>query len=219
MIQHRLAGVYAITDNKLLADDKLLWAAEQALKGGASVLQYRHKTVDGSSAQVFANRKSQACSLVNLCHRYQALMLVNDDVDLCLAAGADGVHLGQGDTGLEEARQRLGDAAVIGITCHNQDELVLNAQKKGANYVALGRFFPSATKPDAAAASVEDLQRIRRITSLPIVAIGGITADNGKTLITAGADMLAVINYLFSSDQVQQRAQALTQLFTHPRSH
>jgi thiamine-phosphate pyrophosphorylase len=143
---------------------------------------------------------------------------VNDDVDLCQAAGANGVHLGQGDMQLVEARRRLGPAAVIGITCHNKHELVIAAQQQGADYVALGRFFSSATKPTASAASIEDLKRIRQLTQLPIVAIGGVDANNGGELIAAGADMLAVIHYLFSSDQVQQRARTLAHLFTHARS-
>lgn len=209
----RLAGVYAITDDKLLPADKLLLAAEQALKGGVSVLQYRSKSVKS-----FALRQQQVSALTQLCHQYHALLLVNDDVDLCQAAGADGVHLGQGDLQLAEARRRLGTSAVIGISCHNRDELVDAAQKQGADYIALGRFFLSSTKPAAPPASIEDLRRIRQLTQLPIVAIGGINADNGSELIAAGADMLAVIHYLFSSDQVQQRAQTLSRLFTHARS-
>lgn len=214
---NKLAGVYAITDNKLLPDAELLPAAEQALKGGVSVLQYRSKA-GGESPLTFAQQLRQAAGLKNLCHQYQALLLVNDNVDLCLAVSADGVHLGQGDLQISEARRRLGPEAIIGITCHNNDQLVLDAQHQGANYIALGRFFPSATKPNAPGASIDDLRRIRQLTSLPIVAIGGVTADNGSQLIAAGADMLAVIHYLFSDDQVQQHAQALSQLFTHPRS-
>lgn len=209
-----LAGVYAITDDQLLPDSKLLTAAEQALKGGVSVIQYRSKAIE-SKAKTFSQQQIQASALVRLCHQYHALMLINDDVDLCQAAGADGVHLGQGDMKLAEARLRLGQQSVIGITCHNKDELVLSAQQQGADYVALGRFFPSATKPNASVASIDDLRRIRQLTHLPIVAIGGINADNGGQLIEAGADMLAVINYLFSNDQVQPRAQTLSQLFTH----
>lgn len=218
MTPFRLAGVYAITDNKLLPDAKLLWAAEQALMGGVSVLQYRNKP-DTDSPLVFAQRLRQAAALVELCHKYQALLLVNDDLELCQAAFADGVHLGQTDTQLAEARYRLGEKAIIGITCHNSDNLVLAAQQQGADYVALGRFFPSLTKPTAPAADIKDLTRIRRLTSLPIVAIGGVDMNNGRQLIDAGADMLAVIHYLFSSDQVQQRAQSLSQLFTNTRSH
>ena len=214
---HRLAGVYAITDNQLLPDDKLLQAAELALQGGVSILQYRCKNADDNSSS-FSRRRQQASALVALCHQYNALLLVNDDVDLCQAAEADGVHLGQNDMTLTEARRRLGRDAVIGISCHNSDALVLSAQQHGADYVALGRFFPSATKPDAPAASIDDLERIRLLTSLPIVAIGGIDANNGRQLIEAGADMLAVIHYLFSSNQVRQRAHVLAQLFNHTRS-
>ena len=215
--RHKLAGVYAITDNKLIPDNKLLWAAEQALKGGVSVLQYRNKA-DSNPGLTFADRQRQVAALSQLCHGYRAILLVNDDIDLCQAGNADGVHLGQGDTELAEARRRLGFDAVIGVTCHNRDDLVVTAEQRGADYIALGRFFPSATKPGAPAASIADLIRIRQITRLPIVAIGGVSAENGSHLIAAGADMLAAIHYLFSDEQIQHRAQTLSQLFTHTRS-
>lgn len=206
-------GVYAITDDSLIADDRLLEVCEQALLGGVSVLQYRSKAVDKS----FALRRSQAAALTSLCERYGAHLLVNDDIDLCQAANAHGVHLGQQDGSVIEARRRLGYQAIIGVTCHNQDALVMEAQRQGATYAALGRFFPSQTKPGASAASIDDLKRIRSMTSMPLVAIGGVTADNGAALLQAGADMLAVIHYLFSGNDVTDRASALSRLFRHTR--
>src|SRR5690606_10356627 len=110
-----------------------------------------------------------------------------------------------------------GPQAIIGVTCHNRDDLVLAAEKQGATYAALGRFFPSNTKPEASAASIEDLKRIRSQTRLPLVAIGGVTTDSGSELLEAGADMLAVIHYLFSAEDVFARAQALSSLFRHTR--
>ncbi len=201
------SGVYAITDEHLLSDARLIPAVEQALAGGVRIIQYRRKTGD------FRDRVAQAAALKTLCHSLQASLIINDDIDLCQAVGADGVHLGQSDTTLPEARYRLGPTAVIGVSCHDQPALVTAAEQQGASYVALGRFFPSLTKPDAPAADIGNLRRIRQQTRLPIVAIGGITADNGKELISAGADMLAVINYLFAAQDIQTRARELTKLF------
>ncbi|MEX2334711.1 MAG: thiamine phosphate synthase [Pseudohongiella sp.] len=205
--QFAASGVYAITDEHLLTDATLLTAAEQALTGGVRVLQYRRKTGE------FRDRVTQAAALKALCRRYQASLIINDDIDLCQAIDADGVHLGQSDTALVDARYRLGPGAIIGISCHDEPALVAMAERHGASYIALGRFFPSRTKPDAPAASIENLRVIRQQTTLPIVAIGGITAENGRSLIDAGADMLAVINYLFAAQDIQARARELNNLF------
>lgn len=201
------SGVYAITDERLLTDTTLLPSVEQALAGGVRVLQYRRK------AGEFRDRVVQAAALKTLCRHYHASLIINDDIDLCQAVEADGVHLGQSDTALAEARYRLGPQAVIGISCHDNPALVATAQQQGASYIALGRFFPSHTKPDAPAASVDKLHLIRQQTDLPIVAIGGITAENGSMLIDAGADLLAVINYLFAAPDIKARARALNDLF------
>lgn len=202
-----LKGVYAITDQRLLPGNQLFEAASKALAGGTKILQYRNKSDN------FRQQVVQACRLKILCHQHQALLLINDDIDLCQACDADGVHLGQSDTALSEARERLGPGAVIGVTCHNELNLVERAQRAGADYVAIGRFFQSHTKPDAPLATIDDLCRIRAATPLPIVAIGGITNENAPDLLNAGADMLAVIHYLFSTPDVTARATALHALF------
>lgn len=202
-----LKGVYAITDQRLLAGNLLFEAASKALAGGTKILQYRNKSDN------FREQVVQACRLKILCHQHQALLLINDDIDLCQACNADGVHLGQSDIALSEARERLGPEAVIGVTCHNELNLVERAQRAGADYVAIGRFFQSNTKPDALLATIDDLHRIRAATTLPIVAIGGITNENAPVLLNAGADMLAVVNYLFSTPDVTARAIALHALF------
>ena len=112
-----------------------------------------------------------------------------------------------------EARQRLGEEAIIGITCHSDLSLALRAQAAGADYVAFGRFFPSHTKPNAPPASIQVLQQAKAQLAIPIVAIGGINAENGQALVTAGADMLAVIHTLFASADVEAEAKALNALF------
>ncbi len=201
-------GVYAITDETLLPGAQLQTAVEQALQAGLGLLQYRNKKLPWQA------RCDEAARLLTLCRRYNTPLLINDDVDLCLESGADGVHLGQGDTKLVEARQRLGTQALIGITCHSDLQLALQAQDKGADYVAFGRFFPSATKPNAPPASIDVLRAARKELSLPIVAIGGINAENGGTLIDAGANMLAVIHYLFANPNIGARVETLNSLFS-----
>ncbi len=200
-------GVYAITDEALLTAALLCERVQAALEAGLSLLQYRNKQ------SPWAERVAQCQDLKTLCEKFQTPFVINDDVDLCLQVGADGVHLGQGDARLRSARQRLGDSAIIGITCHNNLSLAQDAESQGASYVAFGRFFPSSTKPVAPPATLQDLRQARAQLRLPIVAIGGINAENGVTLIDAGADMLAVIHYLFATPDVYTRTRQLNSLF------
>ncbi len=200
-------GVYAITDSTLLPAELLIKRVQAALEGGLSLLQYRNKHAS------WAERVAQCQALNTLCGQFQTPLLINDDVDLCLEVGAQGVHLGQGDARLREARLRLGDQAIIGITCHNSVPLAREAEALGASYVAFGRFFPSSTKPLAPAAKLEDLRQAHSALQVPIVAIGGINAENGAALIGAGADMLAVIHYLFAFPDVSARVRQLNSLF------
>jgi thiamine-phosphate pyrophosphorylase len=201
------SGVYAITDSQLLSGEQLPEAVHAALRGGIRVLQYRNKTA------AFADQVREAATLKALCDAYNVPLLINDDIDLCQAVDASGVHLGQSDTTVADARYRLGATAIIGSTCHNRADLIKSAELAGADYVAVGRFFDSHTKPQAPQTSIDELRQLRAATQLPIVAIGGITADNGGDLIKAGADMLAVIHYLFATSEIESRAKALCQLF------
>lgn len=201
-------GLYAITDSTLMPDDETMLAQlTQALDGGARIVQYRDKSSDS------AHRLRQAQRLNELCTRYAVPLLINDDVELALASGAAGVHLGQQDGSLTAARQRLGSAAIIGITCHDQLDLALQARAGQADYVAFGAFFPSATKPEAKPAPLSLLHRARQQLDCPIVAIGGISVDNAAQIIEAGADMVAVIHALFASADIQARAEQFARLF------
>lgn len=199
-------GLYAITDEHLLAG-RLLISVEQTLQAGTRVIQYRNKH------DTFATQVEEASALKSLCRLYGALLLINDNSQLCQAVEADGIHIGQGDMKLLEARQRLGPNAVIGVSCHNNAELARQAEIGGADYIAAGRFFASQTKPDAPQASISELQAMRAQTRLPIVAIGGVNAENGTPLLEAGADMLAVIHYLFGGNDVAARTRQLANLF------
>ncbi|MNQ39661.1 Thiamine-phosphate synthase [compost metagenome] len=205
----KLRGLYAITDSQLLAGGKLLPYVEAALKGGARLLQYRDKSSDE------ARRLREAEALGELCTRYGASLIINDDAELAARLGV-GLHLGQGDGSLAAARALLGRQAIIGGTCHASLELAANAAGEGASYIAFGRFYNSQTKPGAPAASLELLEQAKQRFHLPIVAIGGVTLDNAPELIARGASMVAVIHALFgaaSAAEVERRARAFSALF------
>jgi len=206
---NKLRGLYAITDSRLLADGRLLPYAEAALRGGARLLQYRDKSGNDST------RLREAGALRELCERHGATLIINDDAELAARLGA-GLHLGQEDGSLATARALLGGRAIIGATCHASLELAAQARRDGASYVAFGRFFNSNTKPGAPSATPEILAQARQATSLPIVAIGGVTVDNAPQLIAGGADLVAVIHALFAAEsaaEVERRARAFSALF------
>lgn len=204
-----LCGLYAITDTAIAArrGRALADMVAAALRGGARIIQYRDKI---SSAE---QRHATAVLLRDLCEKFNALFLINDDVELALACSAHGVHLGQSDTGLQHARARLGPDHIVGISCHSDLALALRAEQHGANYIALGRFFPSQTKPQAPPAGIETLRTIRAQIKTPIVAIGGVTPQNAPQLIAAGADMIAAIAGVFDTDDVEVAAREYTKLF------
>jgi thiamine-phosphate pyrophosphorylase len=199
--------LYAITDSQLLAGDKLFSAVKAALNGGCKLVQYRDKSNNHQQ------RLAEAKTLLSLCSQHNAKLLINDDVSLAQEIGAHGVHLGQSDTNAVAARIILGSSAIIGITCHDSLTLAQQALKDSANYIAFGRFFPSSTKPDARPAPVSLISEARaQFGSTPIVVIGGITLDNGKQLLNAGADMLAVCHSLFSAEDITAQARKFIEL-------
>ena len=202
-----LRGLYAVTDPGLCPDESLPRQVEEALNGGCRLVQYRDKRGDR------ALRQTLACQLLERCRRYQALLIINDDVRLAGDIGAHGVHLGRDDPDPETARALLGEAAIIGVSCYNRLDLALSAAGRGVDYLAFGRFFPSRTKPHAVQAETGLLKRARELIDLPLVAIGGITPENGAPLIAAGADMLAVIHGLFGQPAVDTASRRLCDLF------
>ncbi len=203
-------GLYAITDALLIPDHRLLEAVEQALLGGAQLIQYRDKSDDA------ARRLAQAQQLNALCQRYQIPLLINDDVELAAAAGAAGVHLGKDDPPLAAARARLGEAALIGVSCYNQLDLALAAERAGADYVAFGAVFPSPTKPTEIRASIALLREAHAALRTPIVAIGGVTPDNAPLLLDVGVDALAVVSGVFGQPDIRAAAARYAELFILP---
>ncbi|MCV6588831.1 MAG: thiamine phosphate synthase [Marinobacterium sp.] len=211
MPRYPLHGLYAITDSSLMPDDAtLLHAVCQALQGGANLVQYRDKSTDS------VKRLRQARALVELCEQYQVPLLINDDIELAILSGAAGVHLGQSDGNHAQARTQLGPEAIIGITCHDSLTLAQQAVTNNVDYIAFGAFFTSSTKPDASPAPLSILHEARTRFALPIVAIGGISVDNARQVIEAGADMVAVIHSLFTADDISHRAQTFKDQFPTP---
>ncbi len=197
-------GLYAITDGPR---GDLLAAAEAALQGGAALLQYRDKTAD------HARRLQEAAALSALRARFDVPLIVNDDVELARESGAAGVHLGEDDPGIAQARKVLGPDAVIGVSCYDSLQRARDAAAAGADYLAFGAFFPSPTKPHARRATPELLHQARALGK-PLVAIGGITIDNGALLVEAGADFLAVVSAVFGAPDIRAAASAFAGLFT-----
>ena len=158
-----------------------------------SVLQYRAKKI---APNLKAN---QAQALQALCKQYRVPLIINDDANLAASMSASGVHLGSQDMPIGEAHQSLLSGMLVGVSCYNQLQLAIAAEKNGADYVAFGSFFPSTTKPNAVRPSLDLLREAKRKIACPIVAIGGITLHNAPELIDAGADAVAVISALFDA--------------------
>lgn len=203
-------GLYAITDALLIPDHRLLDAVEQALLGGARLIQYRDKSTDAT------RRWNQAQRLNILCQRYQIPLIINDDVELAAEVGAAGVHIGQNDPSWATARARLGANALIGVSCYNRLDLALAAERAGADHVAFGAVFPSPTKPTEIRASMALLREARAALQIPIVAIGGITPNNAPLLLEVGVDALAVVSGVFGQPDIQAAAARYAALFISP---
>ncbi|MDZ7736700.1 MAG: thiamine phosphate synthase [Gammaproteobacteria bacterium] len=200
MIPLPARGLYAIADTAWVGPERIVAAIAGAIAGGAAMIQLRDKRGHISS------HKDCLLSLVETCHENGVPFIINDDTELAVHIGADGVHVGQTDGDIAAIRKRLGPDAIIGVSCHDDIDSAHAAVSRGADYVAFGRFFPSLTKPDAPAADIGILGQARASVDVPIVAIGGITPDNGALLLAAGADLLAVIAGIF--DQPDSRAAA-----------
>ena len=192
-MRFEIKGLYAITDTANLSSEIMLTRTEEILRAGANLLQYRNKQADENT------RITEAEQLRELCRQFSVPLIINDDIALAVQIGADGVHLGKTDSTIADARKRLGDKAMIGCSCYNNLDRAQQAAKSGADYIAFGAFFPSPTKPEAAHATPDIIQTAKQKFKLPVVAIGGITPENGRSLIDAGADMLVVISGIYAS--------------------
>lgn len=202
----RLRGLYLITPDS--PDTATLVAqVERALGGRPALLQYRSKQPDA------ALRLGQARQIAALCREAGVPFIVNDSLELALATDADGVHLGREDGDLDAARRALGPGRILGVTCYNEWSRAVAGCAAGADYVAFGAMFPSATKPAAVRAPLELFVRGRRELEVPLAAIGGITLDNAAQVIVAGASLLAVVADVFDAPDPGARAAAYRTLF------
>ncbi len=202
----KINGLYAVTpDEPEVAI--LIRKIRLALQGGARVLQYRNKIADATL------QLRQASALRNLTREFNATFIINDDASLAAQVDADGVHLGGEDGSVAAARALLGETKLIGVSCYNRAPLALAAVQQGADYVAFGAFFPSSVKPEAVKAEVTMLRETRPEIQVPIVAIGGITRQNGAELVQAGADSLAVISALWDAPDIEASARGFSYLF------
>lgn len=195
--------LYAITDRRALpAGVTLAQAVEAALDGGVTCLQLREKRASAGEILDLAR------TLLPLCRARKVPLLINDRVDIALAAGADGVHLGQDDLPLPEARALLGPDRILGATAHTVEE-ALRAQAEGADYLGVGAMFPTGTKTDTVPTSADTLKAICAAVSIPVVAIGGVNAENLPTLAGTGIAGAAVVSAIFSQSDLTAAARTL----------
>lgn len=197
-------GLYLVTPDE--ADTARLLRRAGPLLAHATCLQYRNKAAPP------ALRHAQAAALLPMCRAAGIPLIVNDDVDIAAAIGADGVHLGEHDADIAAALSLLGPTAIVGVSCYDDSGRAVRAVAKGAGYVAFGAFFPSPTKPHARRAGLELLGGAAPL-GVPRVAIGGITPDNAGPLVAAGADLVAVISGVFDAPDPVQAARACQALF------
>jgi thiamine-phosphate pyrophosphorylase len=188
----RLRGLYAVTPDE--SDTARLCAmVGAAIDGGATSVQYRNKTA------AHELRREQAQALARLCRQRGALFIVNDDAALANDVDADGVHIGEDDAAVAQARSQVKDGRIVGVSCYDDLSRAQALASGGADYIAFGSFFPSRVKPSARRADVS-LVRAAKSLGLPVVAIGGITAHNAPLLVDAGVDAVAVISDVFAHD-------------------
>ena len=202
-------GLYLLTPDE--PDDARMLARVAPLLPHCALLQHRNKALAGAALE------AQARALLPLCRDRGVPMIVNDDAALAARTGADGVHLGRHDGAIAAARDLLGNAAIIGASCYDDSGRGRIAVAQGADYVAFGALFASATKPDARRATPA-LLRQGRALGVPVVAIGGITPDNARQAVDAGADLLAVIGAVFDADDPVAAARAIAATFLPDRT-
>jgi thiamine-phosphate diphosphorylase len=200
----RAAGLYLVTDERQDLDRRRR-VVEGALDAGVRVVQLRDKTAMGGAFF------EEARALAALCHDHGAILIVNDRADVALAAGADGVHVGQDDLPLAAARLVVGEDLLIGVSASFVDEVVV-AEQEGADYVGFGAMFPTPTKQDAEYAGPALLAEARQRVRLPLVAIGGITAANAGQVLAAGPDLLAVVSAVCAAPSPEAAARELLHL-------
>lgn len=196
--------LYAITDRHWLNGRSLYEVVKESLDGGVTFLQLREKQLDED------HFLEEAKKLQGLCSEYNVPFIINDNVEIALAINADGVHIGQSDMEMKEAREKLGPDKIIGVSAHTKEEALL-AQAQGADYLGVGAVFPTSSKDDAESVSYETLKEICDVVSIPVVAIGGITKDNLHQLSGSGISGISVISAIYAQTDIKEAARELKQ--------
>lgn len=189
-------SVYLVTDEGCLKGRSLLECVEAALKGGVTLVQYRLKNGDGGRMY------KEALELKALCDTYSVPLIINDRLDIAMAVGAAGVHLGQDDLPCSVARSILGDAYVIGVSAHNPQEAI-QAVEDGADYLGCGAVFGSATKTNVSELGLTNLKEIRKAVNVPMVGIGGVNSSNYPLVRQTGAEGAAIISGILAADDIE----------------
>lgn len=194
--------LYAVTDRAWLRGRTLYEQAEEALRGGSTCLQIREKDLDDDSFL------KEALELKDLCARYDVPLIVNDNVEVAIASGAAGLHIGQHDAPASEVREKIGPDVLLGVSAQNVEQ-ALKAEADGADYLGVGAVFPTGTKLDADYVDFDTLKAICDAVSVPVVAIGGISLDNLGELAGSGIDGVAVVSAIFAADDIEQATKEL----------
>lgn len=197
--------LYAVTDRAWVGAQSLYQQAEAALKGGVTCLQLREKQLDKKSLL------AEALEIQQLCRRYQIPFLINDHVDLAKKINADGVHVGQSDRNAKEVRAILGEQKLLGVSVQTTEQALL-AEQNGADYLGVGAVFPTASKADAAEVPLGVLKDICNAVHIPVVAIGGITAQNLNRLKGSGICGIATISAVFAAKNIEEETRKLKKL-------
>lgn len=198
-------SIYLVTDEGCLQGRALIDCVREALEGGVTLVQYRTKTA--SSAEMYA----EALQLKALCDSFNVPLIINDRLDIAMAVGAAGVHLGQDDLPCAAARRILGEDYIIGVSAHNPEEAA-EALQSGADYLGCGAVFGTATKADVKKLGTEGLTAICREKGLPVVGIGGVTADNYREVRVAGADGAAIVSGILAQPDIRTTVRAIAKV-------
>jgi thiamine-phosphate pyrophosphorylase len=201
-----MKGLYLVTPD-WDDTDKLLAVTESGLRGGAALVQYRHKT---ASPEL---RKEQAAQLLALCRKYRRPFIVNDFVALCIELDADGIHVGGTDEAVAKVRAAVGASKIVGSSCYGSMDLARDAYRAGASYVAFGGFYPSRVKKYEVATPPQIVAQAKSEIPLPNVVIGGMTHENAAPLVGHGADMVAVISSVYMAEDPETAARKFADLF------
>lgn len=197
--------LYAITDRAWLKGQSLADQVEQALKGGATCIQLREKNLNEDEFLM------EAFEIKQLCQRYNVPFFINDNVEIAIKCGADGIHVGQQDMAASDVRTKIGDQMMLGVSAQTVEQ-ALTAQKNGADCLGVGAVFSTATKLDADAVSHQTLKDICKAVSIPVVAIGGISKSNVMALAGTGVDGIALVSAIFASDNIENECRELLAL-------